>query len=112
MGTFDTHTDIHDLPELQGAAGLAPLGLFLRCGSWTSAHGQTGVVPRAIAEDFATGNEGSIDVLVQAGLWEPIPEGYRMLRGPHADPDQPMPLWRYGDGDIPGLFAIDDTPNT
>jgi hypothetical protein len=50
--------------------------------------------------------------LIQAGLWERADGGFKMLQGPHNDPDLPLPLWRYSDDDLGGrLFAVDDSPN-
>lgn len=112
MGTFDIHSDVIDLPELQGPEGLEAHGLWHRCGTWTAANGRTGLVPGDIARKFSCGNVAAIDRLIQAGLWEASDDGYRMLRGPSSDPDQPLPLWRYSDDDLGGrLFAFDDTPN-
>lgn len=112
MATFDSHSDVTELPILQGPGGLAALGLWMRCGSWTASHGQTGVVPHAVAEEMSSGDQGAVQLLVDAGLWERLPEGYRMLRGPSSDPDLPLPLWRYSDDDLGGrLFSLDQTPN-
>jgi len=47
-------------------------------------------------------DRGLAQVLMDAGLWRRQESGYRMLRGPSRDPDQPMPLWRYGDSDLGG----------
>ena len=111
MGTFDLHSDVGELDGMQGAEALASLGLFLRSGAWTGSHGRTGFVPDHIVQEFG-GDADSIGRLVEVGLWERGDGGYRMLRGPHSDPDQPLPLWRYSDDDLGGrLFAIDDTPN-
>lgn len=112
MGTFDFHSDIHEIDGLRGPEGLAAVGLFMSTGAWTGSHGRTGIVPRDFAVETAGGDQDSIDRLIRAGLWEEIPEGYRMLRGPHSDPDLPMPLWRYTDDDLGDrIFAMDDTPN-
>lgn len=113
MGTFDIHSDILELPELQGQEGLIAHELWYRCGQWTAAHGRTGVVPHSIARDLFGGDDATIERLIRAGLWETTNDGYRMLRGPSSDPDQPLPLWRYSDDDLGGrLFARDDAPNT
>ncbi|WP_125778371.1 hypothetical protein [Antribacter gilvus] len=115
MGTFDWHTDIHQLEPLRGPAGLAATGLFVRAGSWTSQAGRTAfATDEALVELCGDVSKMSadIDLLVEAGLWEPCDGGYRMLRGPHNDPDLPLPLWRYSDDDLGGrLFAVDDTPD-
>lgn len=113
MGTFDWHSDVAELPHVGGPEGLAAFGMWVRCGTWTSANGRTGIVPDHIAADFSQGQSDLIEQLIAAGLWERTDCGYLMLRGPSTDPDQPMPLWRYGDEDLGGrLFAIDDAPNT
>lgn len=113
MGTFDWHSDVGELPHVGGPDGLAAFGMWVRCGTRTSANGRTGIVPDHIAADFSRGQSDLIEQLIAAGLWERTDGGYRMLRGPSTDADQPMPLWRYGDEDLGGrLFAIDDTPNT
>lgn len=113
MGTFDIHSDIFELPELEGPDGLAARGLWYRCSMWTATNGQTGVVPQSIAHELYGGDDATIERLIRAGLWEATNDGYRMLRGPSSDPDQPLPLWRYRDDDLGGRpFARDDTPNT
>lgn len=113
MATFDYHHDVTALPALQGPGGNAALGLWSRCGAWTASHGQSGIVPREVAEELSGADQQAVQLIVSAGLWEEIPEGYRMLRGPSSDPDLPMPLWRYSDDDLGGrLFALDGTPNT
>jgi hypothetical protein len=83
-------------------------------GSWTSAHGRTGYVPdSALVETYGSTEAltDAVDRLIAADLWKREGEGYRMLHGPHSDPDMPLPLWRYSDEDLGSqLFAIDDTP--
>lgn len=112
MGTFDVHSDLHELDGLRGPDGLAAVGIFTLAGAWTGSHGRTGFVPNDVVKEIAGNDTESVEVLVNAGLWEKTAEGYRMLRGPHTDPDLPMPLWRYSDVDLGGrLFQIDDTPN-
>lgn len=113
MGTFDWHSDVNELDALKGPGGLAALGLFVSSGAWTGSHGRTGIVPGDVATDMAGSDDDAVDRLIRAGLWEKIPEGYRLLRGPNSDPDLPMPLWRYTDDDLGGqLIATDPTPNT
>lgn len=112
MGTFDVHSDIHELDSLRGPDGLAAVGLFMLAGAWTGSHDRTGLVPDDVVKEIAGNDTESINHLVDAGLWERRREGYQMLRGPHSDPNLPMPLWRYGDTELGGrLFQIDDTPN-
>jgi len=103
--SFDFHSDVNEHPAFNGEHGLAALGLWTMCGSWTSAHGRTGMVPREVAEDM--GDPGLIAVLVDGGLWEETPDGYEMLRGPSTD--FPMPLWKYGEKPDDGrLITIDE----
>lgn len=113
MGTFDVHSDIHQLLGMGSAEANEAYGLYLLCGSWTCSHGRLDVVPAAIVEEFSNGHQEPVNRLVTAGLWERVEEGYLMLRGPSDDPDDGLPLWRYTDDDLGGrLFAQDDAPNT
>lgn len=111
VGTFDTHTDFYELQALKGEHGLEAIGLWQSCGARTSRNGRTGFVPDDVVKEMR-GTEEAIACLVGAGVWERRAEGYAMLCGPTTDPDDPLPLWRYGDEDLGGrLFAMDDTPN-
>lgn len=112
VGTFDWHSDVNDLSGIAGPDGLAAFGLWISCGAWTSRSGRTGFIPTEVVDELAGSDQDSIDRLVKAGLWQPTPAGYAMLRGPSSDPDLPLPLWRYGDGPAHRLFEVDDTPNT
>lgn len=113
MGTFDVHSDIHQLPGMASAGSAEAYGLYLRCGSWTCSHGRLDVVPAAIVEEFSNGRQEPVSLLIAAGLWERASDGYLMLKGPSDDPDDGLPLWRYTDHDLGGrLFAQDDAPNT
>ena len=56
--------------------------------------------------------QAPVDLLVEAGLWQGVDDGYRMLLGPSHDPDDGLTLWRYSDDDLGArLWTIDDTPN-
>lgn len=114
MATFDVHEDINDLEPLRGPDALAAFGLYVRAGSWTAKH-QTGFVPDEAFDELRVNVAAAaedIDRLVEAGLWERAEGGYRMLRGPHSDPDLPMPLWRYSEGGTGGqMFTFDLGPN-
>ena len=113
MGTFDVHSDINELPLMSSPHANEAVGLYVMCGSWTGSHGRSGVVPVTIVQELSRGRREPVDLLVGSGLWEPIADGYRMLRGPSGDPDADLPLWRYSDDDLGGrLFARDNTPNT
>jgi hypothetical protein len=89
---FEFHSDTATHPAVH-AAGLAGWGTFILCGTWTSANGETGVVPDAVAAEHASPED--VSALVDAGLWTKIDGGYRMEYGPSTD--LPLPLWRYGD---------------
>jgi len=101
---FEVHSDTAGHPAVE-AAGLAGWGAFVLCGTWTSAHGETGVVPFHVADDI--GHPGAADELVAAGLWTRVDDGYRMEYGPGQD--WPLPLWRYGtdpgDGSLISIVA-------
>lgn len=97
---------------MRGPDGLAALGLFVLTGSWTGSHGRTGVVPHDVVQEMSSGDQDAVNRLLRAGLWERCDDGFRLLRGPHSDPDLPLPLWRYTDDDLgERLFARDDAPN-
>jgi len=57
-------------------AGNAAIGLWVRCGAWSSCFGTEGHVPLSLAREF--GSRREIEQLVEAGLWEPNGDGYRM----------------------------------
>lgn len=105
--SFDYHSDVAEHPAFTGDNGLGAMGLWVRCGSWTSANGRTGIVPRAVAEDY--GDADLIAKLVDNGMWQPTADGtgYEMLRGPSAE--LPLPLWRYGDKPDDGRLLSVDT---
>lgn len=102
--SFDYHSDAMELEAFTGELGLAALGLWLRCGSWTSANGRTSFVPRKIAEEI--GDRDLINVLVRHELWLETDDGFEFLRGPSSD--WPLPIWRYGDKPDDGrLISVD-----
>ncbi len=102
--SFDYHSDALDHPAFTGELGLAALGFWIRCGSWTSANGRTGVVPKAFAEEY--GDAELMAKLVDNGIWQETHAGYELLRGPSAE--LPLPLWRYGEKPDDGrLICID-----
>ena len=102
--SFDYHSDAMEHPAFKGELGLSALGYWMRCGSWTSANGRTGVVPKKVAEEF--GDSELINVLVSQELWLERADGYEFLRGPSSD--WPLPVWRYGDKPDDGrLISID-----
>jgi hypothetical protein len=116
VGTFDWHSDVESLGLFEHEDGLAAFGLWVRAGSWTGSHGRTGFVSDGLLREMGGASDsmaGPVGLLVEVGLWERKDRGYLMLRGPHADPDDPLPLWRYSDTDLGGrLFGFDDAPNT
>lgn len=97
--SFDYHSDAVEHAAFAGPLGLAALGLWTRCGSWTSANVSHGVVPTDIAESMGDGE--LIEHLVSHGLWHRTAAGYEMTHGP-------LPLWRYGSKPDDGrLISID-----
>lgn len=106
--SFDFHSDATDLSVFRsGPLALAAFGYWVQCGSWTSANGKTGIVPRAIAIEFAGEDAAElISLLTAEGIWEEIEGGFRMLRGPSSD--WPLPIWRYGEKPDDGrLISVD-----
>jgi len=57
------------------AAGNAAIGLWARAGSWTKSHAEGGHVPAEMVS--ALGTKAQAKRLVEAGLWELAPGGYR-----------------------------------
>jgi hypothetical protein len=103
--SFDYHSDAMDHPAFKGELGLATLGFWLSCGSWTSANGRTGVVPRTVAEEL--GDQELINILVSQELWLERADSYELLRGPSND--WPLPMWRYGNKPDDGRLITVDT---
>lgn len=102
--SFDYHSDAPEHPAFQGELGLAAFGFWMLCGSWTSANGRTGFVPKEIANEL--GNSELITVLVRHELWLERGNGYELLRGPSSN--WPLPIWRYGEKPDDGqLLSVD-----
>ena len=61
------------------AAGNEAMGLWVRCGSWSSAQLTDGFIPTHMANAMANGmaNECGADALVMAGLWDEVEGGYQ-----------------------------------
>jgi hypothetical protein len=57
-------------------AGNAAIGLWVRCGAWSSANDADGYVPRKVALSFGTRQE--IDQLVASHMWVPSRAGYQL----------------------------------
>jgi hypothetical protein len=92
--SFSFHTDVSDHPVF-GALSNASFGLWVRAGTWTSAHHSPGFVPDIAVHELA-GSSEMVNELVTSGVWTRVDDGYRMEHGPSSD--FPMPLWRYDDG--------------
>lgn len=58
------------------AAGNAALGLWTRCGAYSSRYLLDGFVPDGVAR--AKGTRAEIGRLIAAGLWHPVEGGYQM----------------------------------
>lgn len=63
-------------------AGNAAMGLWVRCGAWSSAHLTDGFIPahmaNAMANDgFANGKDDLPSLLLQSGLWDSADGGYQ-----------------------------------
>lgn len=61
------------------AAGNEAMGLWVRCGSWSSAQLTDGFIPTHMANAMANGmaKECGADALVMAGLWDEVEGGYQ-----------------------------------
>lgn len=66
---------LHGHPKVE-QAGLAAVGLWVRCGSWSSAYLTDGHLPETIVKRF--GRARDVDQLVDCGLWIPEPGGWVM----------------------------------
>lgn len=90
---FEFHSDAGEL--LAGLpAGNEALGLWVACGSWASAHGESTSIPMEVVHEQGGGTT-AIATLVASGLWTEVDGAYKMGRGPSTD--WPLPLWRFGD---------------
>ena len=57
-------------------AGLAPIGLWVKAGSWSAQHLTNGFVPNAVLPLLGA-KRSHADALVKAELWTAEPDGYR-----------------------------------
>lgn len=57
-------------------AGLAPMGLWVRAGSWSAAHLTDGFIPTSLLATLDA-KRSHAEALVKAGLWDAEPDGYR-----------------------------------
>lgn len=65
----------YDHPKVEEAT-LSALGLWVRCGSWSSRHKRDGLVPLRQVRKF--GRLRDAEALVDVGLWVPVPGGFAM----------------------------------
>jgi hypothetical protein len=72
---FRVDDNLHSHPKAI-AAGNAAMGVWVRCGSYSSAYLLDGHVPRDIA--LSIGRSREADRLVEAGLWLPTDNGWLM----------------------------------
>ena len=74
MSWFIVDDDAHTHPKFI-AAGNAAIGLWTRCGAYSSKYGLGGHVPTEIARAY--GRPAEIAALVRVGLWDPAEGGYQ-----------------------------------
>lgn len=75
MAWFKVDDGFHSHPKAM-KAGTSAIGLWARCGSWSSDHSTDGFIPQEIAELY-----GSVTMarrLVVSGLWSEVDGGYSM----------------------------------
>lgn len=58
------------------AAGLAPMGLWVKAGAWSAQQLTDGFIPTSIL-NLLGARRSHAEALVKAGLWSVEPEGYR-----------------------------------
>jgi hypothetical protein len=75
MPWFRVEDNFHGHPKIT-RIGNAPIGLWLRCGTYSSAYLLNGKVPTDTARLY--GRPKEIDALVDAGLWTPNGDGWTM----------------------------------
>jgi len=68
-------------------AGNAAMGLWVRAGSWCSAHLTQGELPRHMIGTFGAQHRHA-EALVRAGLWTPTDVGYQFKDWEHYQPDK------------------------
>lgn len=75
MPWFKIDDGFHSHPKVI-AAGNAAIGLWARCGSWSSDQLTDGFVPAAVARMYGSAAEAK--ALVREGLWDAADGGYLM----------------------------------
>lgn len=95
--SFSFHSDVSE-HEVFGKLSNAAFGLWVKPGTWTSAHQSPAFVPDRGIEEISDGTDVSSEVneLVNAGAWTRVSAGYHMEYGPSND--VPLPVWRYDEG--------------
>lgn len=88
MPYFPVDDDFSDHPKAI-AAGNAAIGLWTRAGSWSKKHAQGGFVPDEKVR--ALGTRAQADRLVQVGLWDRVPGGYRFHDWEHVGDNADAP---------------------
>jgi hypothetical protein len=66
------------------AAGNAAMGMWVRAGSWSAQQLNDGLIPDHLIP--ALGNISQARKLVDAGLWERVPGGYRFWQWEQRNP--------------------------
>jgi hypothetical protein len=75
MTWFKVDDGFHSHPKVL-RAGNAAVGLYVRCGSYSSDHLTNGHIPDAIAKLYGT--EPQVNALLRERLWVTVPGGYLM----------------------------------
>lgn len=81
---FEVSGSLHASPRVLAiprSLRMAALGLWVTAGSWCAGQGNGGVVPAFMLGEFGVSPDRAHD-LVDAGLWEYAPDGFRFVRGP------------------------------
>ncbi|WP_270009121.1 hypothetical protein [Rhodococcus sp. BH5] len=76
---FNVDDQLADHPKAL-TAGNAALGLWVRCGSWSSRQLSDGFLPENLAKSF--GKPSEIKALLNAGLWHKVEGGYTFHEWP------------------------------
>jgi hypothetical protein len=67
---FSDHPKVEDLPD-------AAVAMWTRGGSWSARHLTDGFVPERKARKLCDDPDRGLKALIDAGLWESVPDGYR-----------------------------------
>ena len=80
MAWFRIDDQFHSHPKVMASRNGA-LGLWVRCGAWSSAHGTDGFIPRDVVLQFSEHSSQQSGLLL-VGLWSPVGTRYPQGSGP------------------------------